>query len=82
MNDCILKRPDYLELTDVPTAAAERVYSLMTELKATLDMEQVALLSQIEEMTVLEISQSQDGLVRRLCSCDDCRNHSGEFSIQ
>jgi len=73
-DDCILRRPDYMELTDVPTAATGKVISLMTALRSTLDKGQREILSQIEAETVMEQIQSQNGLARRLCSCGSCRS--------
>lgn len=74
---CILKRADYLELTETAGAATrattEKVLTLSARLMATLNPAQRSIFAEVEELTSLEAAEAQDGLARGLCGCSDCR---------
>lgn len=74
---CILKRPDYLELTEAAAATAHettaRIGELATRLTASLNPAQRAIFSEVEELTSVETVQAQNGLARHFCQCSECR---------
>ena len=74
---CILKRSDYLELTEAAAAASRestnQIGELATRLTASLNPVQRSIFAEIEELTSLETVQAQDGLARLLCGCMECR---------
>lgn len=74
---CILKRPDYLELTEATAATAHettaRIGELVTRLTASLNPALRSLFLEIEELTVVETVQAQNGLARWFCQCSECR---------
>jgi hypothetical protein len=77
MMECILKRPDYLQMAETAgeatRATTDRILAISTKLMATLNPAQLSIFAEIEELTSLEAAEAQDGLSRLLCGCPDCR---------
>lgn len=74
---CIFKRNNWLELTEqageATRATTDKILTLSRRLMATLNPAQRLLFAEVEELTVLEAAEAQDGLARLLCGCNDCR---------
>ena len=74
---CIMKRADYLELTETAGATTrtttDKILTLSTRLMATLNPAQRSIFAEVEELTSLEAAEAQDGLARLLCGCSDCQ---------